>query len=288
MTFLFTSQRHAGHFAEPYLCRLFVTYADMERVYREAKKYDVVWCEWGGAYTRQLLREDIDGFVMVRVHDAEVRTGTVKLLDWSQVDCVWFINEQTQADFNGLVDYPREKQFYLPNAIDLREWPLVAEGEKHIGLVAVNTSERKRIDRAVELMKFLPDYQLTVRTSRPVKTSLHNVRFDLRKFDKATVTDKREMVEFWRGKSHVICTSDHEAFCYAFAEGMACGAAGTTWDWEWGNASTFYPGLVSGSLEEMAERVTTTLPGKWWRRQVERFDADVLTPRLVAELEDRI
>lgn len=294
---LFISKPDSSHFALPYL-----RYLPHEKIESDsaltvrtvAQKFPVVWLEWANSYTARMLERKFRAFTIVRVHDYEIRSRIVRNVNWDNANLIWFVNSRAQRDFNSLVR-TNTRQFVLPNAIDLEKWPVVAEGHKHIGLITLNVQRRKRIDRAIDLMASLPGWRLTIRTSRANHFDYPNgvaelkrrasrygerIRFEYREISPGSIVDNADVVHFWKDKSHVISTSSHEAFNYTFAEGLACGAAGACFDWEWGNPREFYGSLVSKSIPGMVEQIKRSSPGIDNRLAVERFDAPLLATEL--------
>ena len=311
MKFLFVCQPLSANFARPYLTYL-DSYewinSDFKRVESLALETDadVIWIEWANDYTRRLLdRGPLPKPVVVRVHDWEIRLNKILLIDWKKVDLIWFINPDAMRDFQEKISwFPRERMFYLPNAIDLGCWPSgIAKGKKHLGIITLNIQPRKRLERSLDLMELLPEaYRLTIRTSPEphwADPSLvrqfseeakliygDRIMFDWRVPNAARLNvDRHEVIDFWRDKSHAICVSDHEGFCYALAEGMACGAAGATMVWDWGSTKTFWP-WASESIEDLASRIQDTHATELARRCVYRFDSKLLAPDLERKLTD--
>lgn len=288
------------HFALPYLRaiggRTLLTESPPAVHKAAALDVDVVWIEWANEFAVEILRRRLPAFTIVRVHDYEVRRGLVRAVNWRHVDLIWFINRDTQRDFNRLVASDRP-QIFLPNAVDPEPFPLVAADSKHLAMLSVNAQPRKRYERAVELMKLLPEYRLTIRTEPThgipeLIKGAPNVQIDARPLNPDLINDKRDVVAFFRGKSHVLSTSDHEGFHYAVAEGMLCGCAPVVYDWEWGQARDFWDPFVCGSLGEMAARIRmtkgSTSSSQLWRRYVTRhFAAEKLAPRLLEMIESR-
>ncbi len=312
MKLLFVCQPNSHHFAEPYLSHLTHSRAvtrDYRQVQHAAGEYDVVWIEWANSHAINILSGGhLGAFTIVRIHDWEIRRNVIQKIPWENVDAVWFINPDAQDDFNRKVGVPLSKQFFLPNAVDLSEWPLVARGSKHLGIVTANVQPRKRLDRAIDLMRLLPkDYQMTIRTSpdpHPLYPHLYaelvelgrmyveegsggTITLELRPFvEQKILTHRSEIVDFWRDKSHAVSVASHEGFCYGVAEGMACGAAGAVLNWEWGKPRTFY-NCVEDDLERLAERIEGTRAHPIYRTFMEPFSAQALAPKLEMIIEER-
>jgi hypothetical protein len=310
MKFLFVCQPLSDNFARPYLTYL-DSYewinSDFKRVESLAQEtdVDVIWIEWANDYARKLLHLGrLPKPVIVRIHDWEIRMDKILQIDWSNVDLIWFINPDAMRDFKEKIPgFPEERMFYLPNAIDLDCWPSgIAQGVKHLGILSLNVQPRKRLGRALELMRLLPDeYRLTIRTSPEphwadpslVQTLKNHVgeaywkgriKIDWRPQNVGRIhKDRHEVIDFWRDKSHAVCVSDHEGFSYGLAEGMACGAAGATMVWDWGSTKTFWP-WASESIEDLATWIQNSQPTELFRLCVDRFDSKRLAPDLERKL----
>lgn len=309
MKLLFVCQPHSHHFAEPYLRYLSHDRAST-RDYRQSRHmasgYDVVWIEWANQLAVNILNQGrLDAFTIVRIHDWEIRMNIIKKIPWENVDAIWFVNPDAQEDFNQKVGVPLDKQFFLPNAIDLSEWPLCAKGKNHLGIVTANIQPRKRLDRALELMKFLPaHYHLTIRTSPEphfadptglsdlkneiVQRGLVNlVTLELRPFrEDRILTHRHEIIDFWRNKSHAVSVASHEGFCYGVAEGMACGAAGAVLRWEWGRPELFY-NCVEDDVEDLAQHIVESHANPIHRAFMEPFSAQALAAKLESIIDER-
>lgn len=287
MRFVFAAQRGSDNFALPYL--KYLDHARIDHVTASLEAADVLWVEWGASYAARLLRERHECFTIVRVHDWEIRHGAVDKVNWMNVDAVWFINRDAQDEFCKRLAYPRERTFFLPNAIDLAAWPLCAEGEHHIGVVSAWAHPRKRLHLAADLMDLLPDpWRMTIRVAgyhpeHPdavdhLKSvcSRHGdrIRFEWRDPREIDLSDNRDMIDFWRDKSHTLSLSDHEGFHYAIVEGMACGCAPAILRWDWGRPDDFYDHGVYDNLHTLALWISTTTRSDQWRISISQHSAE--------------
>lgn len=304
MNLLFAARPDTDHFARPYInalgCSEIAT-ARSKDVWDAAPGFDWIWLEWGNRFSAECVSQRLPARTMIRIHDYEVRSGIVKDIPHQYVDLFWFINPDVKKAFHeACPGVPEEKCFFLPNALWMDDWPLCAEGEKEIGIITANVQPRKGLDRAVQLMRLLPGYNLTIRTSPAphfadpqgirnlaAQVVKHNrsecgshITLELRHFDpKTIITHRHEVVKFWKTKSHAVSIARHEGFCYGLAEGMACGAAGACLSWDFGSARSFYD-CVAGSIEELAEHIQRTGPSVIWRNQVAKYDSRTLARKL--------
>jgi glycosyltransferase involved in cell wall biosynthesis len=260
-------------------------------------KYDVIVFEWGNDLTAICVAKKLKTKVIVRIHDHEVRKNRIDAINWNNVDAVWFINREIQKQF--LARY-KKPSFFLTNAIDTAPFRENITDNKTIGLLSIWARTRKRIDRAIKLMKLLPDWCLVIRTApeNPEldndKEYIHklaysagaNVHFEWRQPEFIHNGYGKEGVnKFFQDKDVVLSTSDHEGFHYTVGEGALCGSMPVVWDWDFGNASDFWKPFVHGSLEDMAKAISNYEPSGYYRNYVlQNFSPEVLYPALVEEL----
>jgi glycosyltransferase involved in cell wall biosynthesis len=108
-----------------------------------------------------------------------------------------------------------------------------------------------------------------------------NVKFHLVNFN-GEVRFKEDLQKFYKNKSVVLSTSEHEAFHYAVAEGALCGLKPVVWDWEWGRAKDLWGRYVKNSIEEMAESVLNYRRSQHYANYVRKnFGSIPLTQKLM-------
>jgi glycosyltransferase involved in cell wall biosynthesis len=310
MKILCAYKPHSDQFAYPYVRALGATtlrrtsYAE---VYDQAARHDAVWIEWANDFAAALLKRRLGAFTVVRIHDHEIRQGRVDRINFENVDLLWFINRDAMRDFAKRLPGVLTPRFFLPNAVDVSQFEYVAEDSNRLAFLSLLPRPRKRLDRAIRLLTLLPDHTLHIRTSLTLSGYGCNPREEVRKMmflakslevgkrlfwefsepDHSKLKDKTEVVEFFRGKSHVVSTSEHEGFHYSVAEGALCGLAPVVYDWEWGRAGDFWN--VCPSIEHMANAVLMLRPSTEHRRDVAaRFGADVLAKELTQILESHL
>lgn len=271
-----------------------------------ARSYDCIVFEWANHYTAYALNNyHFPCPVIVRVHDHEVYQGRIHSVPWGRVDAVWFINRQVRYDFHGY--YPHARSFYVPNCVDPAQFGFNPSNSRNIGLLSLYTKPRKRIDRAIELMRLLPEYSLTIRVDfdgdddarkeykrcQEMSRGMDNVVWQIRDFTHILLNNypTDDVNAFWRDKAFSICTSEHEAFHYSSAEAALCGCVPILYNWEFGRPRDFWGAYVFDSLPEMAnairfmqsEVLEAQDAARYW--VIENFSPPVLVPRLQAELE---
>ena len=268
------------------------------KITEKIQNHDFLWFEWGNETTAKALsyrRYRIP--TIVRVHDFEIRTGEVKKICWDRVDAVWLVNEQARQDFFTIVPPKGLHSFVIPNGVETEIWPIISSGYKHLGMVSEDLKVRKGYTRALKFFATLPaDWQLTIRSSaQPLaeKQRLEylardfgieeRLTFEVRGWRPSEILAKEDLIEFWRDKSHVLSTSNREAFQYSVAEAMLCGVAPALLRWDWGRPEQFYQHIFD-SFESLRNWVLTTEPGPCWRSEVEKFDAKVLAVEVRARL----
>lgn len=308
MNLLFVAKPNAENFIRNYteflpVNSLLVT-DNPEQVFRREKHFDAVVYEWANDFTAKCIDFNKNKKpVFVRVHDHEVKNGRTKNIDWSRVKAAWFINKQVQANFLKL--HPEVKSFYLPNAVSPTGLNFCNKKAKKIGLLSIYCRPRKRIDRAIELAKLLPDFEFVIRTDnggspecrfeceRLVKMSesAPNVKWEFRPAEPFIFNGygRKDVNDFFQDKAFVISTSEHEAFHYTVAEGALCGAIPVVYNWEFGGANDFWLNYCLDRVENMAKFIrlisTSEEESKIFHTQarqyvLDRFHPNVLIPEL--------
>ena len=277
MRILFSSQPKADHFAQPYISGLrshgvvvdtliTTSRSEIEGKLLDGGPYDVLWLEWANHTNKALLSQGkFPTFTMVRIHDYEVRTRLVDAFPWGNVDLAWFINPDSKRDCGELPC----RTILLNNAIDLAQFeyqPTLFKPRHTLLMQSCYAQSRKRYDRAFELLSLLPEYRLRIRVD--FLNAAEEQAFMLGA-DRAGVANR--VVHEWRSARHidfnrkddvnafyqkgrfVLSTSEHEAFHYAIAEGIACGCIPVVYNWEWGYAEYFWSPFVYRTLEAMAK-----------------------------------
>ena len=242
----------------------------------ESGLYDYIIFEWANDLTARALTKKFKTQVIVRVHDHEVRKGRIDNIDWNYVDRVWFINNAIKELFEKLK--PGNDTFFLPNAVDHTPFYCKPTTDKSIGLLSIYARTRKRIDRALDLMRLLPDWHLTIRTEpdNPDINSNHDSRAYIQKLKDSAPDNvtwemrpasfisegypKEDVNKFFRDKAVVLSTSEHEGFHYALAEGALCGCLPVVFNWEFGYPRDFWKPYVHNSIIEMAEAIKKYQP----------------------------
>lgn len=314
---LFVSQPGSDHFAQPYLKEWPTSVescltTNEVLVRRQMRHHDFVWIEWGNTLCDRILDKGphpTGGKIMVRIHDYEIRTGLVDYIHWQNADALWFVNPQSMSDFRGRIisndngwKLDGLRMFVVPNAVTIGDFRIVADPKsKKLAMLSVNFQSRKRYDRAVMLLSLLPDtYTLHIRASMEHREA--GRCYDLctvlaRKFgihdrlfidtghvvDAEDLTEKQDIIDFFRGKSHVLSTSNHEGHHLTIAEGMLCGLQPIVFDWEWGQASYFWNPYVYTSVGAMAEAIQRVelSPMKARDHVRRRFGTTVMMRRLM-------
>ena len=285
---------------------------DEIRAANAAKDYETIIFEWANDFTAQCLAFDYQGKkLIVRVHDHEVRKGRIHNIPWHKVDAAWFINQEVEKQF--LFQYPHVKTFYLPNAIDPRHFTFNPHKEKKIGLLSLFARTRKRIDRAIEVMRYLqeidPGWELHIKCHpdnpeyREGKNREGNYTYnELKKMSAGLPViwhasnwkgsgpgwygeARAEVNEFFQDKAVVLSTSEHEGFHFTVGEAALTGALPVVYNWEFGNPLQFWAPYVCQSTRSMAEFIShSQSPASHRRYVLERFSPEILIPQLLQKI----
>lgn len=194
-------------------------------------------------------------YTIVRCIDAELASPVFENINWDNIDCVWFINRQTQEDFLKRVK-PKD-YFYLPTAIDVSKFPFIKKSYgKNIVMFSLDHRPRKNYINALHFFKKLLEYDdefrlfikampkptefnLFIETIKELKLEdyviLNFLKINLSKLD-----DKSDLIKYLADKDIFLSYSAHEAFHYALAESMLLGLKGYCRQWEWGRPQDFW------------------------------------------------
>ena len=309
---LFVSKTNSDNFARNYLDFMeFDEVISKDRdhcVERCREEKEFIWLEWANDLTAHITRFKYDAPVMVRIHDHEIYMDRIKLVNWDTVDIIWFINRKAQEDFNKKMSVSC-KQFFLPNAINPEAFSASYGHEKHLGMLSIYFKERKRVERAINVLKRLyehdNEWRLTIRADYATGGE-ENAQYYLKCLDIAGDlpfdveyrmidldsygSEKSDVNKFFADKSVVLSTSDHEGFHYAIAEGALCGCLPVVYNWEWGYARDFWGDYVFDSTKQMANHIIEIhdniefLQNKARRFVLDNYHPKVLRSQLMEQL----
>lgn len=274
--------------------------------------FDVVLFEWGNDLTANIincdrflrLQKENSFKTIVRVHDHEVTKSyggirRIDNIDWGRVDKVWFINPGIHSEFHRLKG-DNIKSFFLSNAVDPKTFEEAPKSEKKVGLLSIWFRPRKRIDRVLEIAKLLPDWIFYIRSHVPgrherfydeyikIKAAadkLDNVVIEHRDANRVVRShyDYHDLKKWYKDKSVILSTSDHEGFHYAVAEAALTGSMPVVFDWP--TSDVFWYPYVVKSTQEAAERIKSFTPSSTYRTYItNNFNPE----KLVLELEREI
>lgn len=306
MKILFVSKPNSDNFIRNYTdamtasskdYQLLIT-RDEKEVWEIEHNFDVTICEWANDLTANICKRPLKSKVVVRCHDHEIKSGRIHNINWDNVFRVWFINNEFLKDFRK---FYLKNSFFLPNAVDPEPFTEKLNDNKEIAFLSIYARTRKRIDRALDLMKLLPSWNCTFRledwnpevsdSGRYVnwlkRQAGPNVKWEFRNADTfiKSAYPLDDVVEFFKDKSVVISTSEREGYHYSLAYGALSGLMPCCFEWETGNPSQFWDPYVHNSIEAMADAIKNYKPSHEYRRYViDNFSPDVLVPRLLNEL----
>lgn len=295
---IFISQPGADNFALPYLKEMdfkVLLSTDEDRIREAMQGHDIAWIEWGNDLCRRILEKPCPCKVMNRVHDWEIRMDKILEINYENVDLLWFINRDAMADFKSKLPKLNKPMFFLPNAVDVSLFKENISHNKKIGALSLNNQERKNYMRLARIYKKVyeidNEWELEIRCdfNRDMQDfeqvanylSGTKVLFTSHVLDMQNINDKTDVNKFFKDKSIVISTSNHEGFHYAIAEGMLCGCQPVVYNWEWGNARDFWNGCVYDSEDEMVNAILDYIPSTEYRQYVmDNFSSKKLTKDL--------
>ena len=238
---------------------------NIERSEKCLKQADVILCEWGLANAVWYSRKNTEGKpLFIRIHLQEINPRARKFgpqIDISNVTKVIFVSERVRGEALSMWGWPKEKTIVIPNFV-LDDEYLVSPRKNTkvvLGIVGI-VPQRKRLDRAVELLELLVsqgvDATLQIKGQRPEELEFMHApgrREELvyynevyRKIDSSSELAARVVFSPWGndvatwydGIDFILSCSDFESFHYALADGVLAGCKPLVWPWD--EASAIY------------------------------------------------
>lgn len=247
---------------------------------------DVVVCEWCGPNAVFASRNKRpDQRLIVRLHRFELYRNYPLNVDINAVDAVVTVSPHYRRLVLEGLGWPEEKVVTVPNWVDtaLLDRPKLGDVRYNIGMIGVAPPSRKRLDRALQVMRRLraidERYTLFVKSkptwaydymwSNPEEVRTTTLDYqELRRsplLSEGVVFDSfgPDVARWLRKIGFVLSTSDDESFHLSPAEGMASGAVPIVYHWP--GAETIYEtrhlGETEDELVEMIVRLTQ--PDAW-------------------------
>jgi glycosyltransferase involved in cell wall biosynthesis len=247
---------------------------------------DVVICEWCGPNAAWYSRHKRAGQrLIVRLHRYELDAGHTRSVVIDSVDRVVCVSSHYASLTVELTGWPQEKVIVVPNSVDVGQLdrPKLANAQWSVGFIGLAPIERKRFDRALDILSMLrqrdPRFRLAVKTKMPweypwiwleavgrelTNRALYRVRHDTTIQNAVTFEAFGADVGSWlRGVGFLVSSSEDESFHLAPAEGMASGAVPVIINWP-GADAIYNPRWVHSSTEEMAEFIYSTVESGQW------------------------
>ncbi|MGP9707004.1 glycosyltransferase [Brachybacterium sp. AOP24-D1-21] len=302
---LIEALREAGHTVE---LDQWISHSqhDEERSRQLLENADVILCEWGMRnaewYSKVAAPHQR---IVVRVHSQELRRPYLSRIKHANVDAFVFVGELIRRAAIESHKVPAEKAIVIPNPVDIEalDLPKVDGAEHTLGMVGI-VAQPKRLDRALDLLELLlhadSRYRLRIKgkqpadypwmLNRPEEMGFYDAQYA--RIDAINATHPGavefdgygpDMEEWYRTIGIAISVSDFESFHLTIPDGAASGALPVTVDWP--GADLIYPReWIGATVEEMAQRILTTIPDKpsLARTVQEDFGADDVLADLVA------
>jgi len=237
-----------------------------------------IWVEWA-SHPAIMVSKVIRPWqkLIIRLHRYEMfRQKWMKKINWSNVDCVIFVNSELEEEFKNTVNNT-VKTITIPNAIEIDNFGLnELSNINSILAYGLHFHPIKAYDKLIELFakvtKQNPNFNLTIAGQKPTH-EIYQKCYDKcnHLIDKFDLLDNVKLVELNIGedelKTHsniktllnshnaIISYSDMESFHYAFAEGLLCGLQGFCRGWRELNPYEFWTDWCYDSEKSMIEGI---------------------------------
>jgi len=262
---------------------------------RECQEWgETIFCEWGLANAVWHSQNLAPGKrLIIRAHLQEVNERARKFgyqINIDAVERVIFVSQRVREQAIELFGWPEEKTTVIPNFVLTDEYqfhPRPKDEIIRLGMVGI-VPERKRFDRAVDLLKVLIErgHQAELQIKGPRPETLDFMHAPGRREELAYYREVyaridsdpglagrvtfapwgNDVADWYTGIDHILSCSDFESFHYALADGVLTGCHPLVWPWE--EAETIY---TSDWIVQDAEEAA---------RRIEAFRAKIETDRL--------
>lgn len=265
---------------------------------------DIVVFGWANEHAEQLTAlpfKFIPYVCFIRSYEL-LENCPARKVHWDKIDRAIFVNPAMGklAEAQG-ISLPLQKRLFIPNAVDLEEWPLQPHGPgKNLAFVA-DLSFKKGLQLLAQVFMALPkSYHLHLAGERYV-TSRRDVDSFLHILTETGVVDRvhfhgrvENLQEWFKDKDYIISTSPIEGCPNNVLEAMACGIKPVIYSWP-GAVELFrgYPdpgdfALTFRTVQEAVGKITdSSYEAAAYRAFVEsRFSPDLVYGALLKELEN--
>lgn len=238
------------------------------------QKADVILSMWADRNLIKLI-ESHEGKIFTYIRSYEVYEEFTDEIDWKKLRGIFFVSEHTCRMANERWDLKDIPQYYIPNWIDLDEWPLVEKPQNgKIAMVA-----------QVNFKKCHP-LALQVIDSLPKEYSLHMIgeiqdRYHLSYMDHIVKEmnlngrivyngeiESEDVSKWLRDKSYILSTSIKEGCPMNILEAMAMGIKPIIHNWP-GAKSLFPNELIWTRIPEILPILKNEFEPQYYRQWVE-------------------
>jgi glycosyltransferase involved in cell wall biosynthesis len=256
---------------------------------------DVVICEWCGPNAAWYSKHKRPGQrLIVRLHRFELFGRYTQRVAIAAIDQVVCVSPHYAALTRERTGWPATKVVTIANWVDFGQLDRLklAKSEYTLGFIGIAPIERKRFDRALDILADLRRrdrrFQMIVKTKMPwdypwiwakpeerelTTAALQRIRHepDLRNsvtFDSFGA----DIGNYLRRVGFVLSTSDDESFHLAPAEGMASGAVPVIINWP-GADTTYSSRWIYDSTSKMADAIyDSVVSGDWQKLGIQAQD----------------
>lgn len=277
---------------------------------------DVIFSEWGGAFSAALSGAEITGRMVVRIHRYEAFTLMPMLTVWENVDDLLVVSHDSIATLSVTVPNieARTRIHHVPNVVDLTANTLPKTLAASRTMALIGYSWIKDPAWALDVLECLratdPAWRLLLVGPDPTGSETGTQAIDRRRFNERVthlgdaverLGRREDIPEVLRNVGVIVSSSRVESAHLALQEGTASGALPVVRDWPWvkglGGARTIYPKeWVVDTPEQAADRINgrkvpegSIVDYEEERRWViEHCDSSVIGPRMDAILFEAI
>lgn len=223
---------------------------------------DIIFCEWGLANAVWYSNHVKDKKLYIRIHLQEINERARKFgyaINKNNVTQYLVVSERVRNEAEELFEWEKDKSKHIPNFTFDDEFTIkervLNDNKIVLGMVGI-VPQRKRFDRAIEVLKSLLDKgvnaYLEIKGPRPEEYDFMNSpgrSEELKYYEKCFAYIKENELEnrlnftpwgndmalWYEQVDFILSPSDFESFHYAVADGILMGCFPVIWPWSEAN-----------------------------------------------------
>lgn len=244
--------------------------ADLERIRQSTKGKDCIICFWAEGLINLWSAEfpEIPLIAFLRRYEA-FRPSILQGMAFDHVDALIFVNDRLRQLFSTYDIKQPKKTYYIPNAVDVSEFPVKYGKGKKIAFVCKMTYI-KNFPLALQILSLLPEeytlhYLGEADAVRLLEFAFYGMNLGVMQRVKIYRKLPPQEVNNWLAdKDYILSTSINEGNPNNVLEGMACGLKPVVHNWP-GAKEQFPQDCVFNTAEEAVRIIQGDYNSQFYR-----------------------